>query len=183
MSTKDPVQFGRAVLARREELGLSQLDVWHKRGPSNTTLTAIENGRMSDLTPATAKKLDNGLDWEPGGALRLWRDGVTPSPVARDTREGTLDGIAGGVRSRPRRPRGVLGDAAFAAGLADRVEELEERLSAIEKLIYDDDQQGEEVMGNAQHPAPIDPTLSEVPPSLAPAADESPLEGSGENSI
>ena len=137
MSTKDPIEFGKVVLQRREQLGLSQIDVWNKRGPSNSTLTVIENGRMADLTPATAKKLDNGLDWRSGSALALWRDGTTPTPV--DPGE-----------TRPARRQGVvatLGDAVHLSNLTERVEELEFRLSAIESLVYRQQKEGGE--GNA----------------------------------
>lgn len=125
MSTKDPVAFGEAVARRREELGLSQIDVWKKRGPSNTTLTVIENGRMADLTPATARKLDLGLDREDGAALRLWRNGTEPTPVWPG-------------ETRPPRDVGrrvLLGDPAHIADLHERVEELELRLSAVEKQL------------------------------------------------
>lgn len=131
MSTKDPVEFGKAVLERREQLGLSQIDVWNKRGPSNTTLTVIENGRMADLTPATAKKLDNGLDWTPGSALRLWREGTPPTPVGPEA-----------TRPQRRRIAAVMGDAAHISNLSERVEELEFRLSAIEALVYSDKEGG-----------------------------------------
>lgn len=135
MSTKDPVAFGQAVLDRREQLGLSQIDVWQKRGPSNTTLTVIENGRMADLAPATARKLDSGLDWEPGSALGLWRDGTPPIPVA-----------SGSTRPQRHRVRAVIGDAAHLSNLTERVEELEFRLSAVEALVYESLEGGD---GNA----------------------------------
>lgn len=73
-------RFGEVVLARRRELDLSQLDVWQAGGPSNTTLTEIENGRVHTLTRTTARKLDAGLHWEPGSARRVW-DGGEPIPL------------------------------------------------------------------------------------------------------
>lgn len=75
-------RFAAAVLQRRTELAKSQLDVWRSGGPSNSTLTTLENGR-GELTNATAKKLDKALEWEPGSALRLWREGVEPTPKRR----------------------------------------------------------------------------------------------------
>lgn len=54
---------------------MSQLDVWQLGGPSNTTLTEIENGRVEKLTPRTARKLDAGLLWEPGSARNVWNGG------------------------------------------------------------------------------------------------------------
>lgn len=64
-----------AVLARRDELAKSQLEVWQAGGPSNTTLTTIENGLTENLTNATAKKLDRGLEWTPGSARAVWLGG------------------------------------------------------------------------------------------------------------
>ena len=75
MSTNKTAAAGRlgaAVLARRLELDLSQLDAWQSGGPSNSTLTTIENGRLTDLTRNTARKLDAVLRWEAGSARRIW---------------------------------------------------------------------------------------------------------------
>lgn len=77
-------RLARAVLARRTELDLSQLDVWQAGGPSNTTLTEIENGRTETLTRTTARRLDVGLQWEVGSAKRVW-EGGEPTPVVPGT--------------------------------------------------------------------------------------------------
>lgn len=70
-----------AVTARREELDRTQLDVWQAGGPSNTTLTEIENGRLKTLTRTTARRLDIGLRWVPGSARVVWNGGEpTPFP-------------------------------------------------------------------------------------------------------
>lgn len=61
-------RFGEYVKARRLELDLNQLEVSAAGGPSNSMLTTIENGRLGELTRATARKLDKGLQWEPGSA-------------------------------------------------------------------------------------------------------------------
>lgn len=68
------------VLSRRKELDLTQLDVWQAGGPSNTTLTKIESGGIDDLTRTTARKLDEGLQWERGSARAVW-DGGKPTPL------------------------------------------------------------------------------------------------------
>lgn len=73
-------RLGEYVLARRLELDLNQLDVHAAGGPSNSTLTNIENGRLEDLTRATARKLDKGLRWQPGSARSIW-DGGEPIPL------------------------------------------------------------------------------------------------------
>lgn len=73
-------RLAEAVLARREELELSQLEVAAAGGPSNTWLTMIENGRLERLSRVTAKKLDAGLQWEPGSARNIWNGGE-PTPL------------------------------------------------------------------------------------------------------
>ena len=82
-------RFGQIVLDRRLELDLSQLEVGEAGGPSNSTLTNIENGRLEKLERATAKKLDKGLRWESGSARVAWQGGdptplMTAAPRARD---------------------------------------------------------------------------------------------------
>lgn len=76
-------RLGQYVLARRDQLELSQYEVWQAGGPSNTTLSDIENGRMEKLNRTTARKLDVGLQWEPGSARRLF-DGGEPTPLLPD---------------------------------------------------------------------------------------------------
>lgn len=72
-----------AVLARRTELDLTQLDVWQSGGPSNTTLTQIENGLTKTLTRTTAQKLDRALRWEKGSARAVW-NGESPTSLGND---------------------------------------------------------------------------------------------------
>lgn len=73
-------RLAEKVRARRAQLDLSQLDVWQAGGPSNTTLTEIENGRLENLTRTTAKRLDIGLKWEAGSARQVW-EGGEPTPL------------------------------------------------------------------------------------------------------
>ena len=68
-------RLAAAVKARREELDLSQLDVWQQGGPSNTTLTKIESGQLESLARVTARKLDAGLRWQEGSARNVWAGG------------------------------------------------------------------------------------------------------------
>lgn len=79
MSTKGE-HLAEAVRQRREELDLTQLDVWLSGGPSNSTLTEIENARIETLTRTTARKLDAALHWEAGSAKRVW-EGGEPTPL------------------------------------------------------------------------------------------------------
>lgn len=73
-------RFGEVVLQRRQALDLNQLEVQKAGGPSNTKQTEIENGRLVDLTPSTAKKVDAGLRWLPGSARDVWNGGE-PIPL------------------------------------------------------------------------------------------------------
>lgn len=79
-------RLARAVVQRRESLDVSQLTVWQAGGPSNTKLTEIENGRLEKLTASTARKLDQGLLWEPGSARRVWEGGDPVALVRRGSR-------------------------------------------------------------------------------------------------
>lgn len=84
MSTNDGQAHQRlahAVLSRRTELGFSQIDVWRRGGPSNTTLTNIENGRQERLSNTTARRLDKGLMWMPGSAMGIWTKAEPPEPI------------------------------------------------------------------------------------------------------
>lgn len=73
-------RFGQIVRARRLALGdLTQIDVWRRGGPSNSTLTAIEGGEWKP-NGSTFRKLDAALEWEPGSARRAW-DGGQPTPA------------------------------------------------------------------------------------------------------
>lgn len=77
-------RLGAAVRQRRIELEMSQLDVWQNGGPSNTTLTDIENDRTTNLTRTTAKKLDRGLTWPEGTARRIWDGDQETGPTLRE---------------------------------------------------------------------------------------------------
>lgn len=79
-------RLAEKVLRRRAELDLSQIDVWRTGGPSNTTLTTIENGLLENLTPSTARKLDAGLLWEKGSARKVW-EGGEPTPLGSSRKD------------------------------------------------------------------------------------------------
>lgn len=74
-------RLAKAVKARRAELDITQLEVWQAGGPSNTTLTKIENGEIESLTRTTARKLDAGLMWAPGSAKAVYEEGAHPLPA------------------------------------------------------------------------------------------------------
>lgn len=62
-------RLGDKVRARRAELNLTQIDVWRRGGPSNSTITEIESGEGSPTAP-TLQKLDLALGWPQGTAVR-----------------------------------------------------------------------------------------------------------------
>ncbi|MDV6275409.1 helix-turn-helix transcriptional regulator [Rhodococcus erythropolis] len=73
--TSNFARLGQQVQQRRLELGMSQVDLWQAGGPSNSTITNIENGTAKTISPATRKKLDRGLKWAPGSADRILEGG------------------------------------------------------------------------------------------------------------
>lgn len=73
-----------AVAERRAYLGRSQVDVWKRGGPSNSTMTSIESAASLSVTPSTLKKLDAGLDWTEGTALRVLLGELPPATAVRD---------------------------------------------------------------------------------------------------
>lgn len=84
MSSKAARRLGVAVLQRRKELGLNQLEVGAAGGPSNTKLTEIESGRATKLTNLMERKLDRSLQWRSGSARRVWEGVGEPVPVEAD---------------------------------------------------------------------------------------------------
>lgn len=89
-------RLAEAVRKRREELGDTQVDVAQRGGPSNATLTNIENGRISSLEQATARKLDVGLRWMSGSAKAVW-DGLGEAVPL--TKVGQLERMIAGVEA------------------------------------------------------------------------------------
>lgn len=168
MSTKDPVQFGKAVLDRREALGLSQLQVWDRGGPSNTTLTAIENGRSVDLSPSTAKKLDRGLGWIEGSALSLWREGKAPV----EKRVWAAPDYSGPTWAADSDDPWVPAQVALKNYVDTLLNELEEEMAALTERVIDLEHQVEELRP--------DEVVSEGADTFPAAADESGLEDPGE---
>ncbi len=92
---EDIARLGRYVIARRDQLDMNQLEVSNAGGPSNSTLTGIENGIATAVASSTLRKLDLALRWErgsardvlSGGEPRIRRAGVTvevPFPFPPD---------------------------------------------------------------------------------------------------
>lgn len=95
-STPDLDRFGDAVRTRREELGLTQMDVWQRGGPSNTTLTKIENAEGGFPSAGTLRKLDLALRWRDGSARRVL-EGGEPEELSAARREVDPPRARGGV--------------------------------------------------------------------------------------
>lgn len=70
-------RLAAAVRARRTYLGLTQGEVTAAGGPTNSTLTSIENGRSARIVQKTLKKLDSSLQWPEGTALAYLTDTKT----------------------------------------------------------------------------------------------------------
>jgi len=66
--TSDLQNLADHVKARRADKDWTQLDVYNQGGPSNSTLTAVEDARTPEPSRSTLRKLDAGLQWEPGSA-------------------------------------------------------------------------------------------------------------------
>ncbi|OZF01256.1 XRE family transcriptional regulator [Rhodococcus sp. 14-2686-1-2] len=84
-SMQDHRRFAQAVRERRQQLGLSRVQVRDRGGPSEPTLTRIERAEISDPSPATLAKLDSGLAWTAGSAARLLSGGSPRSTDAPAT--------------------------------------------------------------------------------------------------
>ena len=80
VSGPDTARFGAIVNKRRRELGLSLDDVAAAGGPSQVTVSNIEQGSTNRPHFATFGKLDDVLGWTPGSAARTF-DGDSPTPL------------------------------------------------------------------------------------------------------
>lgn len=78
--TNDWPRLAEAVRNRRLALRMSQLDVAHAGGPSDTTVSKIENQTGTNFAAATINKLDRALEWEAGSAARVLGGG-DPTPI------------------------------------------------------------------------------------------------------
>ncbi|MBY4212617.1 helix-turn-helix domain-containing protein [Rhodococcus fascians] len=74
-SMQDHRRFAQRVRERRQQLGLSRIQVRDRGGPSEPTLTKIERAEINEPSPATLMKLDAGLAWAPGSSARLLSGG------------------------------------------------------------------------------------------------------------
>ncbi|GAA5087663.1 helix-turn-helix domain-containing protein [Nocardia iowensis] len=88
-------RFGRIIKERRDELGLTQLQIGELGGPSAPTIRKIEDGDAA-ISTHTLNKLDAPLRWLPGSAARTYAGGTPaadePVQVARHPGESVVAG-------------------------------------------------------------------------------------------
>lgn len=102
----DVARLGLAVRDRRARLGLSQTDLWRSGGPSNSTLTNIENGRQVPVSSFTLRKLDEALKWGTGCAYSLLHGDEGPVSVPMPGAELRAHNLAAAAAEARRALRG-----------------------------------------------------------------------------
>jgi transcriptional regulator with XRE-family HTH domain len=91
------LRLAAAIRKRRTDLGLTQLDIHHAGGPSNSTLTALESGAQQSINNPTLNKLDTALSWTPGTALAILRG---EAEDVADLTEVPIDHLLSEIRRR-----------------------------------------------------------------------------------
>lgn len=74
-------RLGDAIHTRRQYLALNQQEVAAAGGPSDTTLSKLENNLIDVVSNATLRKLDRGLEWVRGSARRVLYEDGDPIPI------------------------------------------------------------------------------------------------------
>ncbi|WP_405177979.1 helix-turn-helix domain-containing protein [Nocardia sp. NBC_01377] len=118
-------RFGRIIRERRDELGLTQIQIGDLGGPSAPTIRKIEDGDSS-ISTHTLNKLDVPLRWRPGSAARAYAGG-TPSE-ARNTDSAGNESIVSG----PDSIRFELGDLTALLAASGRLNDAIERGHTVE---------------------------------------------------
>ncbi|WP_063047287.1 helix-turn-helix domain-containing protein [Nocardia pseudovaccinii] len=114
-------RFGRIIKERRDELGLTQMQIGDLGGPSAPTIRKIEDGDAT-ISTHTLNKLDAPLRWLPGSAARTYAGGdPTTHEVATHT-PGTDESIVSGPDSIRFELSDLTGLLAAAGRLNDAVE-------------------------------------------------------------
>ncbi|MFC9894034.1 helix-turn-helix domain-containing protein [Nocardia sp. NPDC127579] len=121
-------RFGRIIRERRDELGLTQMQIGDLGGPSAPTIRKIEEGTDS-ISVHTLNKLDVPLRWLPGSAARTYAGGT---PTAReDTSEGGDESVVAGPDSIRFDIADLTGLLASTGRLNDAVEDTGVTESAV----------------------------------------------------
>ncbi|WP_431967815.1 helix-turn-helix domain-containing protein [Nocardia sp. bgisy134] len=87
-------RFGRIIKERRDELGLTQLQIGDLGGPSAPTIRKIEDGDAA-ISTHTLNKLDAPLRWLPGSAARAYAGGAPAPKEVGGERSGDESIVAG----------------------------------------------------------------------------------------
>lgn len=74
-------RLGKAVEARRFDLGCSQEQLVERSGPSHQTVRSIERGESASYRPLTFRKLDRSLDWPDGTSMKILQGAVSPDDL------------------------------------------------------------------------------------------------------
>lgn len=97
----DPASLAAAVRERRVRLGdVTQQWVTERGGPSTETQRLIEGARQGDYSHSTLRKMDRGLGWPQGTALRFLQGDVSSAD-----RQALLDSAVTDDRATVRQER------------------------------------------------------------------------------
>ncbi|MFI9509410.1 helix-turn-helix domain-containing protein [Nocardia sp. NPDC052566] len=122
-------RFGRIIKERRDELGLTQMQIGDLGGPSAPTIRKIEDGDAA-ISTNTLNKLDAPLRWLPGSAARTYAGGTpTTDTVAATEQPGES------VVSGPDSIRFELSDLTGLLAAAGRLNDAAERLKTTEPQV------------------------------------------------
>jgi transcriptional regulator with XRE-family HTH domain len=113
-------RLGKAVRGRRLELGLTQVQVSERGGPSSETLRMIENNRAGRLSYRLRRHLEDALEWEPRSV-----DDVLAGGEARVKGQRVVSEMAS-----PAEPHNV----ALAATLLNTLKLIERQLPAMDEV-------------------------------------------------
>lgn len=132
-------RLANAVLARMAEFKppRSRRQVYLHGGPTEPTLLAIERAEARTVKPKTLRKLNVGLEWEPGSAEDVYYSSGKPRPVVGRT--GIVVGprgvyVEGGVVTQLITVAHEIGDLAESGAPAMRA--AAERLDAAIQPLY-----------------------------------------------
>lgn len=79
------LRLGRLIRERRDRLGLTQADLASRGGPSTTTMSKVEYGKLIPIPRQTRAKIETALNWAPGSVIDVVEGG---EPTERTTTAG-----------------------------------------------------------------------------------------------
>ncbi|MEV0030862.1 helix-turn-helix transcriptional regulator [Nocardia sp. NPDC050793] len=128
-------RFGRIIKERRDELGLTQLQIGDLGGPSAPTIRKIEDGDAA-ISTHTLNKLDAPLRWLPGSAARTYAGG-SPAPKETGGEHAGDESIVAGPTSIRFDISDLTGLLAATGRLTDAVERGQTTESSVVEAISD----------------------------------------------